>query len=47
MAGLVPAIHVLQGGKKRVDAYRGFYETAGGRGNFVPPRARIKSGHDE
>ena len=25
----------------------GFFETAGGRGNCVPPRARDKPGHDD
>jgi hypothetical protein len=30
-----------------MDAYRGFFETDGGSKNFVPARARIKSGHDE
>ena len=47
MAGLVPAIHVFGCDKVRVDASRGFFETADGRGNPVSPRARIKSGHDE
>ena len=30
-----------------VDASRGFFETAGGSRNFVPARARIKSGQDD
>ena len=49
MAGPGPVIHVLRCTKQGVDASRGFCETAGGSGsrNFVPARARIKSGHDD
>src|SRR6185437_5795704 len=32
---------------KDVDASRGFFETAGGRGTAFPPRARDKPGHDD
>jgi urease accessory protein len=47
MAGLDPAIHGLRRDEEGVDASRGFSETAGGSGNCVPARARIKSGHDD
>jgi hypothetical protein len=46
MAVLVTAIHAFLASPQDVDASRGFCETAGGSRNFVPARARIKSGHD-
>jgi hypothetical protein len=36
MAGLDPAIYAFGGGEDAVDASRGFFETADGRGNYVP-----------